>query len=104
MTRKFTSKTITKVIAVLEEVRIEVVSKRVDKFFKMSFSRSDPATRRAKAMMQKIMGKKCQPIVQREEKLCFMHPPRQNSAVTASKDRASSRAKAIMHNSLVQKP
>ena len=104
MTRKFTSKTITKVIAVLEEVRIEVVSKRVDKFFKMSFSHSDPATRRAKAMMQKIMGKKCQPIVQREEKLCLLHPPRQNSAVTASKDRASSRAKAIMHNSLVQKP
>ena len=53
MMRKFTRKTITKVIAVLEEVgRIEVVSKQVDKFFKMSFSRNDPATRRAKAMMQ----------------------------------------------------
>jgi hypothetical protein len=93
-----------KVIAVLEEeVRIEVVSKQVDKFSKMWYSRNDPATRRAKAMMQKIMGKKYQPIVQREEKLCFQHTPRQNSAVSASKDRASARAKAIMRNSLVQK-
>jgi hypothetical protein len=97
MMSKFTRKTITKVIAVLEEeVRIEVVSKQVDKFYKMSLSRNDPATRRAKAMMQNIIGKKYQPIVQREEKLCFLHPPRQNSAVTASKDRASSRSKAMM--------
>ena len=103
MMRKFTRKTITKVISVLEEeVRVEVVRKQVDKFFKMSFSHNDPATRRAKAMMQKIMGKDYQPIVQCEDKLCFQHPPHQNSTVTASKDHASSRAKAIMRNSLAQ--
>ena len=57
--RKFTRKTITKVIAVLEEkVRIQAVSKQVDKFYKMSLSRNDAATRRAKATMQKSMGKK----------------------------------------------
>ena len=104
MMSKFTRKTIAKVITVLEEeVRIEVVSKQVDKFYKMSLSRNDPATRRAKAMMLKSMGKTYQPIVEREEKLCFQHTPHQNSAVSASKDRASARAKAIMRNSLVQK-
>jgi len=109
--RKFTRKTITKVIARLEEeVRNEEARKKVDQLIMMSFSRNDPSTRRAKAIMQKIQGydaeimrKKYQPIVQRQEKLCFLHPQRQNSAVTASKDRASSRAKAIMHNSLVHK-
>ena len=111
MMRKFTRKTITKVIARLEEeVRNEEARKKVDQLIMMSFSRNDPSTRRAKAIMQKIQGydaeimrKKYQPIVQRQEKLCFLHPQRQNSAVTASKDRASSRAKAIMHNSLVHK-
>ena len=34
-------------------------------------------------MMQKSMGKKYQPIVQREEKLRFQHTPRQNSSVNA---------------------
>jgi hypothetical protein len=103
MMRKFTRKTITKVIAVLEEERqIEVVSKQVDKFFQMSFSRNDPATRRAKSRMLEIMGKEYKPIVQ-SEKLCFLHPPRQNIAVTSSKDRASPRAKAILHSSLGQK-
>jgi len=109
--RKFTRKTITKVIARLEEeVRNEEARKKVDQLIMMSFSSNDPSTRRAKAIMQKIQGydaeimrKKYQPIVQRQEKLCFLHPQRQNSAVTASKDRASSRAKAIMHNSLVHK-
>jgi hypothetical protein len=108
---KFTRKTITKVISRLEEeVRNEEARKKVDKLIMMSFSRNDPATRRAKAIMQKtqgynaeMMGKKYQPIVQREEKLCFLHPQRQNRAVTASKDRASPRAKAIMHKTLVHK-
>ena len=104
MMRKFTQKTITKVIAVLEdECRIEEVRKQVDELFEMAYSRHDPATRRAKAMMLKCMGNKYQAIGQREEKLCFLHPPRQNSAVTASKDSASSRSKAIMHNSLARK-
>lgn len=104
MMRKFTQKTITKVIAVLEdECRIEEVRKQVDELFEMAYSRHDPATRRAKAMMLKCMGDKYQAIGQREEKLCFLHPPRQNSAVTASKDSASSRSKAIMHNSLARK-
>ena len=104
MMRKFTQKTITKVIAVLEdECRIEEVRKQVDELFEMAYSRHDPATRRAKAMMLKCMGDMYQPIGQREEKLCFLHPPRQNSAVTASKDSASSRSKAIMHNSLARK-
>ena len=103
MMRKFTRKTITKVIAVLEEkVRIQAVSKQVDKFYKMSLSRNDPATRRAKATMLKSMGKKYRPIVEREEKLCFQDTPRQNSAVNISKDHASARAKTIMRNSLVQ--
>ena len=101
--RKFTRKTITKVIARLEEeVRNEEAQKKVDKLIMMSFSRNDPAARRAKAIMQKTQGYNAE-IVQRQEKLCFLHPQRQNSAVTASKDRASSRAKAIMHNSLVHK-
>ena len=103
MMRKFARKTITKVIAVLEEkVRIQAVSKQVDKFYKMSLSRNDPATRRAKATMLKSMGKKYRPIVEREEKLCFQDTPRQNSAVNISKDHASARAKTIMRNSLVQ--
>ena len=100
--RKFTRKTTTKVIDVLEEkVRIQAVSKQVDKFYKMSLSRNDPATRRAKATMLKSMGKKYQPIVEREEKLCFQHcqhTPRQNSSVNASQGHASSRAKAMMQN------
>jgi hypothetical protein len=104
MMRNLTNKTITKAIAVLEEERrIEVVSKQVDTFFQMSFSRNDPATRRSKGMMLKITGKEYEPIVQSEEKLCFLHPPRQNIKVTSSKDRASPRAKAILHKSLVQK-
>ena len=53
--RKFTQKTITKVIAVLEdECRIEDVRKQVDELFEMAYSRHDPATRRAKAMMLNI--------------------------------------------------
>jgi hypothetical protein len=36
-------------------------------------------------------------------KLCFLHQPHQNSVVHACKDRASSRAKAMMQKCLVQK-
>jgi hypothetical protein len=45
MMRKFTQKTITKVIAVLEdECRIEDVRKQVDELFEMAYSRHDPAS------------------------------------------------------------
>jgi hypothetical protein len=104
MMRKITRKTITKVITVLEEeVRNEEARKKVDMLFETWYSRNDPATRRTKAMMQKSMGKKYIPFVMREEKLCFLHQPHQNSVVHSCKDRASSRAKAMLQKCLVQK-
>ena len=58
MMRKFTRKTIAKVIKKLEEkVQIEENRKKVDVVFKRLYSRNDPATRRAKAAFKKIMGK-----------------------------------------------
>jgi hypothetical protein len=104
MMRKFTRKTITKVITVLEEeVRNEEVRKKVDMLFETWYSCNDPATRRTKAIFKKSMGKKYIPFVVREEKLCFLHQPHQNSVVHACKDCASSRAKAMMQKCLVQK-
>ena len=100
MMRKFARKTITKVIAVLEEkVRIQAVSKQVDKFYKMSLLRNDPATRRAKAAFQKIMGKEFQPVVRREEKLRFLIQPRAASRQLNMRSAVSSRAKAVFQKS-----
>ena len=97
MMRKFARKTITKVIAVLEEkVRIQAVSKQVDKFYKMSLLRNDPATRRAKAAFQKIMGKEFQPVVRREEKLGFLIQPRAASRQLNMRRAVSSRAQAML--------
>jgi hypothetical protein len=52
MMRRFTRKTITKVIDVLEEeVRNEEARKKLDMLFEKWYSINDPATRRTKAIL-----------------------------------------------------
>ena len=100
MMRKFTRKTIAKVIKTLEEkVQIEENRKKVDVVFKRLYARNDPATRRAKAAFQKIMGKEFQPVVRREEKLGFLIQPRAASRQLNMRTAVSSRAKAVFQKS-----
>ena len=100
MMRKFTRKTIAKVIKTLEEkVQIEENRKKVDVVFKRLYARNDPATRRAKAAFQKIMGKEFQPVVRREEKLGFLIQPRAASRQLNMRSAVSSRAKAVFQKS-----
>jgi len=101
--RKFTRKLITKAIKKLEEkVQIEEDREKVDVLFERLYARNDRATRRAKALMQKALGDKNQPVRRREEKLSFLiqHPP-----ICAPERKlnmhhhVSSRAKAILQKS-----
>ena len=64
--RKFTHKKITKLIKNLEEkVQTEEDREKVGVLFESLNERNDPATRQAKAMYLKIMGKKYQPLTTR---------------------------------------
>ena len=95
--RKFTRKTITKAIKKLEEkVQIEENRKKVNVVFKRLYARNDPATRRAKAALQKIMGKEFQPVLRREEKLGFLIQPRAASRRLNMCRAVSSRAQAML--------
>ena len=101
--RKFTRKTITKAIKKLEEkVQIEENRKKVNVVFKRLYARNDPATRRAKAALQKIMGKEFQPVLRREEKLGFLIQPRAASRRLNMCRAVSSRAQAMLQEA--QKP
>jgi len=97
--RKFTRKLITKAIKKLEEkVQIEEDREKVDVLFERLYARNDRATRRAKGMYLKIMGKKYQPVFQREEKLRLL--TQLPATCTASRQlnmrsAVSSRAKAM---------
>ena len=95
--RKFTRKTITKAIKKLEEkVQIEENREKVDVVFKRLYARNDPATRRAKAALHKIMGKEFQPVLRREEKLGFLIQPRAASRPLNMRRAVSSRAQAML--------
>ena len=101
--RKFTRKTITKAIKKLEEkVQIEENREKVDVVFKRLYARNDPATRRAKAALHKIMGKEFQPVLRREEKLGFLIQPRAASRPLNMRRAVSSRAQAMLQEA--QKP
>ena len=98
--RKLTRKTITKAIKKLEgKVQSEADRVKVDMLFKSTYARNDPASRRAKAALQKIMGKEYQPVLPHEEKLI---QPRTASPQLNMCRIASSRAQAMLLK--VQKP
>jgi hypothetical protein len=101
--RKFTRKLITKAIKKLEEkVQIEEDREKVDVLFERLYARNDRATRRAKGMYLKIMGKEYQPVLRREENLRFLIQPRAICAASRQLNMCSavsSRAKAMFQKS-----
>ena len=101
--RKFTRKLITKAIKKLEEkVQNQEDREKVDVLFERLYARNDPATRRAKDMYLKIMGKEYQPVLRREEKLGFLIQPRAICAASRQLNMrcaVSSRAKAMFQKS-----
>jgi hypothetical protein len=101
--RKFTRKTITKVITQLEEkVQIEEDREKVDVLIKRLYARNNHATRRAQATFKEIMGKEYQPVLRREEKLRFLIQPRAICAASRQlnmRSAVSSRAKAMFQKS-----
>jgi hypothetical protein len=85
-----------------EKVQTEEDREKVGVLFESLNERNDPATRQAKAKYLKIMGKKYQPVFQREEKLRLLTQLR--ATCTASRQlnmrsAVSSRAKAMFQMS-----
>jgi hypothetical protein len=101
--RKFTRKTITKAIKMLEEkVQVEEDREKVDLLIERFFARNKHATPRARAAFKKGMGKEYQPVLRREEKMRFLIQPRAICAASRQlnmRSAVSSRAKVILQKS-----